>query len=275
MVVSGICACADFQTQALGTWKSPASGAVYPSGWRVRVPSEGLDVTITPLLRDQELIDQQLHVAYWEGDCDLSGTDRFAPGARRRVRRANGLCGRPELLRKVTHFVEFLETKMAFSQRQLSIFTPRSLRDALGLSFTHREQVRWLIGTSGLLASSYTHVPREAQILDVRQLDEFRACRRSVTKTSFGSAHLPPRRRCADIQCSRRRFSRPQAPPCIWRFRKRTSKSSRSGGRVSRRSTRLSSHRTKLRFRSSSNQFRRHLRAAPPDDSRRSRRRTT
>ena len=64
---------------------------------------------------------------------------------------------------------------MAFSQRQLSIFTPRSLRDALGLSFTHREQVRWLIGTSELLASSYTHVPREAQIVDVRALDEFRA----------------------------------------------------------------------------------------------------
>ena len=50
----------DFQTQALGTWKSPASGAVYPSGWRVRVPSEGLDVTITPLLLNQELIDEQL-----------------------------------------------------------------------------------------------------------------------------------------------------------------------------------------------------------------------
>ena len=69
----------DFQTRALGTWTSPTSGAVYPSGWRVRVPSEGLDVTITPLLRDQELIDRQLHVAYWEGDCDVSGVDRMRP----------------------------------------------------------------------------------------------------------------------------------------------------------------------------------------------------
>jgi len=69
----------DFQTQALGTWKSPATGAVYPSGWRVRVPSEGLDVTVTPLLRDQELVDSQLHVAYWEGDCDLRGVDRSHP----------------------------------------------------------------------------------------------------------------------------------------------------------------------------------------------------
>ena len=65
---------------------------------------------------------------------------------------------------------------MAFSQRQLAIFTPRTLRDALGLSFTHREQVRWLIGTSTLLACPYTHVPRDAQIVDVRHLDDFRAC---------------------------------------------------------------------------------------------------
>jgi predicted secreted hydrolase len=70
---------ADFQTQVLATWKSPVTGAVYPSGWRVRVPSEGFDVTITPVLRDQELFDQQLDVAYWEGDCDLSGTDRSGP----------------------------------------------------------------------------------------------------------------------------------------------------------------------------------------------------
>lgn len=65
---------------------------------------------------------------------------------------------------------------MAFSQRQLILFTPRTLRDALGLSFTYREQVRWLIGTSPLLASAYTHVPREAHIVDARSLDDFRAC---------------------------------------------------------------------------------------------------
>lgn len=77
---------------------------------------------------------------------------------------------------------------MAFSQRQLAIFTPRTLRDALGLSFTHREQVRWLIGTSKFLASAYTHVPREAQIVDVRQLDEFRACAiGDLSKVRFGA----------------------------------------------------------------------------------------
>lgn len=66
---------ADYQTQAEGTWKSPNTGAVYPSGWRVRVPSEGIDVTVTPVMRDQELVDRQLGVAYWEGDCDVRGFD--------------------------------------------------------------------------------------------------------------------------------------------------------------------------------------------------------
>jgi predicted secreted hydrolase len=69
----------DFQTQALGSWKSPHTGAVYPSGWRVRVPSEGIDVTVTPVMRDQELVDRQLGVAYWEGDCNVRGVDEHRP----------------------------------------------------------------------------------------------------------------------------------------------------------------------------------------------------
>ncbi|MBV8073888.1 MAG: hypothetical protein JO140_00565 [Candidatus Eremiobacteraeota bacterium] len=68
-----------------------------------------------------------------------------------------------------------LAEQMAFGQQQLSIDFPRSLRDALGLSFTYREQVRWLIGTSPLLALAYTHVPRDARIVDAREIHEFRA----------------------------------------------------------------------------------------------------
>jgi CO/xanthine dehydrogenase FAD-binding subunit len=77
---------------------------------------------------------------------------------------------------------------MAFSQRQLSIFTPRTLRDALHLSFSYREQVRWLIGTSPLLALAYTHVPSGAQIVDVRRLQEFRApALGDETRARFGA----------------------------------------------------------------------------------------
>ena len=70
---------AQFRTSAIGSWKSPHTGAVYPSGWRVRIPSEGLDVVVTPVLHDQELVDAQLGVAYWEGDCDVRGVDRSRP----------------------------------------------------------------------------------------------------------------------------------------------------------------------------------------------------
>ncbi|GEM_PF-1278675 len=76
---------------------------------------------------------------------------------------------------------------MALSQPNLSIFTPRTLRDALGLSFTYREEVRWLIGTSSLLALEYTHVPREARIVDARRLDDFRSRAFGDVKLRFGA----------------------------------------------------------------------------------------
>ncbi|MBV8602904.1 MAG: carotenoid 1,2-hydratase, partial [Candidatus Eremiobacteraeota bacterium] len=67
---------AAFAIDAAGTWRSPHTGARYPSGWRVRIAGEGIDLTVTPALRDQELADAQLGVAYWEGACDVAGTDR-------------------------------------------------------------------------------------------------------------------------------------------------------------------------------------------------------
>ncbi|HEY0393929.1 MAG TPA: lipocalin-like domain-containing protein [Candidatus Elarobacter sp.] len=63
---------ADVIAQAQGTWTSPHSGAVYPSGWRVRVPPAGLDVLLTPLVRDQELANLVEGVSYWEGAVDVA-----------------------------------------------------------------------------------------------------------------------------------------------------------------------------------------------------------
>lgn len=61
------------------------------------------------------------------------------------------------------------------SAERLNIVAPRSLREALSVSYTHRERVRWLIGTSSLLSAAYTHVPRDARILDARGVREFTA----------------------------------------------------------------------------------------------------
>ena len=44
-----------FSAVATGTWRSPHTGATYPSGWRVRVPRAGVDIVLTPVLADQEL----------------------------------------------------------------------------------------------------------------------------------------------------------------------------------------------------------------------------
>jgi predicted secreted hydrolase len=51
----------------LGTWKSPHTAVVYPSGWRLRIPSARLDLTLTPLVGDQELANTTIGVSYWEG----------------------------------------------------------------------------------------------------------------------------------------------------------------------------------------------------------------
>ncbi len=56
------------QVDVLDRWKSRKSGGVYPSRWRIRIPSEHVDVTVAPLLSDQELVTgASTAVTYWEG----------------------------------------------------------------------------------------------------------------------------------------------------------------------------------------------------------------
>ncbi len=70
----------ELSIEATGTWKSPHSGAVYPSGWRVRIPSLDLDLGVTPILRDQELsTGRSTSIVYWEGAVDASGVIAGAP----------------------------------------------------------------------------------------------------------------------------------------------------------------------------------------------------
>jgi predicted secreted hydrolase len=53
------------------SWRSPRSGVRYPALLRLTIPSAMLDLTIRPLLADQEL---PLSVRYWEGAATVSGT---------------------------------------------------------------------------------------------------------------------------------------------------------------------------------------------------------
>jgi predicted secreted hydrolase len=71
---------ADVETTVLARWTSPRSGACYPARWRVRVPSEGLELEVEPLVADQEM---RTSFTYWEGAVRVSGTARGRPVAGR------------------------------------------------------------------------------------------------------------------------------------------------------------------------------------------------
>ena len=44
-------------------------------GWRVSVPAFGLSVTVSPAMRNQELITRaSTNVTYWEGAVDVTGS---------------------------------------------------------------------------------------------------------------------------------------------------------------------------------------------------------
>jgi len=64
----------DFALEATGHWRSPHTGALYPSGWRIRVPRFSVDVSVTPVLKDQELDTRgTTMIIYWEGACTVRG----------------------------------------------------------------------------------------------------------------------------------------------------------------------------------------------------------
>jgi predicted secreted hydrolase len=51
-------------------WRSP-EGVRYPAGWRVRIPALALDVSVSPVVANQEL---ETTPRYWEGAVSVAGT---------------------------------------------------------------------------------------------------------------------------------------------------------------------------------------------------------
>lgn len=60
----------DVELRVMDRWRSPRSGVSYPSGWQLSVPRLELEVTVEPLLDDQEL---DLAFRYWEGAVRVEG----------------------------------------------------------------------------------------------------------------------------------------------------------------------------------------------------------
>jgi predicted secreted hydrolase len=64
----------------LNTWKSKASGAVYPSEWRIQIPLLDISVDVQSNLADQEMrTSASTGVTYWEGSVSVKGTKRGSP----------------------------------------------------------------------------------------------------------------------------------------------------------------------------------------------------
>ena len=62
----------EFRLTPTEFWTSEATGARYPTGWRVELPEQGMQLTIRAVLKNQELA--LLPLAYWEGAIEVNGT---------------------------------------------------------------------------------------------------------------------------------------------------------------------------------------------------------
>ncbi len=64
----------EFAIESTATWTSPHTGAVYPSGWTLRVGDVSL--VVRPLLQDQENVGQRVgDLFYWEGAVQVLDDD--------------------------------------------------------------------------------------------------------------------------------------------------------------------------------------------------------
>ncbi|MDE2860467.1 MAG: hypothetical protein OYI31_08925 [Chloroflexota bacterium] len=74
----------DVSLEPGGTWTSPATGAVYPVDWRLRVDSLELDLSLTASMEEAEFaLSTFIPVIYWEGSVSATGTRRGTPVAGR------------------------------------------------------------------------------------------------------------------------------------------------------------------------------------------------
>ncbi|NIQ00361.1 MAG: carotenoid 1,2-hydratase, partial [Nitrospinaceae bacterium] len=69
-----------FTIEATGRWTSEHTGIEYPSGWIVALPEQGVRLTVTPELLDQELHHlRSIDGSYWEGSVSIEGTWKGKP----------------------------------------------------------------------------------------------------------------------------------------------------------------------------------------------------
>ena len=80
----------DFTVTPTGEWTSPATGITYPAGWEIALPGQESQLTVTPLVADQEM---DVSFVYWEGAVDVAGSVQGAPVHGRGLCRADRVRG--------------------------------------------------------------------------------------------------------------------------------------------------------------------------------------
>ena len=67
----------DFSVKVLRHYTSEKTGARYPSQWEIAIPSENIILTVTSLMKDQEVLAYgSTGNYYWEGTCKVEGDVR-------------------------------------------------------------------------------------------------------------------------------------------------------------------------------------------------------
>jgi predicted secreted hydrolase len=69
-----------FTVDVTDRWTSPTTGATYPAGWHISIPSDDLVIDLTPTVADQELDTRPTSgVVYWEGSQKVRATREGRP----------------------------------------------------------------------------------------------------------------------------------------------------------------------------------------------------
>ena len=69
----------DLEFEPLEQWQSIRTFSTYPTKWRVAIPSQNIEVTLTAPVKDQEFVTLLSHPGFWEGRVDVEGTFQGAP----------------------------------------------------------------------------------------------------------------------------------------------------------------------------------------------------
>jgi predicted secreted hydrolase len=64
----------EIKIESKASWSSPNSGALYPMGWSISLPSSPAKLDVTPMIEDHELVTRPCwRIDYWEGPVTVSG----------------------------------------------------------------------------------------------------------------------------------------------------------------------------------------------------------